>query len=123
MWFGFFSNLLWGICFISSILFLKRWGAIGISFAYLFAYFITTIIFIPFYIKKNIVDKEYFFNKNILFIWTMYITYIIICIYTNNIFIKAILFSIMMCVVYWGCEKFFGITKSIKMIWNTKIRK
>jgi O-antigen/teichoic acid export membrane protein len=124
MWFGFFSNLLWGICFIISILFFKRWGAIGISFAYLFAYFITTVVFIPVYIKKNIVDRKYFFNKRILAIWAVFILYLLVSLIVDHIFIKGLFFLIMMFTVYWGCETFFRISEKLQVVLNkTRIYK
>ena len=120
MWFGFFSNFLWGICFIICIFLFKRWGAIGISCAYLLAYFITTIVFIPFYIKERIVDKKYFFNMRILTIWLVYIMYLVASLFLDNIWIKCIFFGIMMFMVYWGCETFFGISKKIYYVIKRK---
>lgn len=114
MWFGFFSNLLWGICFIISILILKRWGSIGISFAYLFSYFITTIVFIPFYIKKKIVDKKYFLSKKVLAIWLVFISYLLVLLFIDNILVKGLFFLGMMLMVYWGCDTFFSISKKLQ---------
>jgi O-antigen/teichoic acid export membrane protein len=120
MWFGFFSNLLWGICFIICILIFKQWGAIGISCAYLLAYFITTVIFVPFYIKEKIVDKKYFLNKTILAIWAVFIVYLVVSLIFDNIWVKGILFLAMMFMVYWGCEIFFGISGKVLAVLTRK---
>ncbi len=116
MWFGFFSNLLWGVCFILSILFFKKWNAVGISCAYLFSYFITTIVFVPFYIKRKVVNRKYFFNTRILTIWAVFVMYLFVALLFDSIWIKGIFLIVMISVIYWGFERFFNISNRIMLV-------
>lgn len=120
MWFGFFSNLLWGICFIICILFFREKGAVGISCAYLLAYFITTVIFIPFYIMRKIVDRRYFLNGKVLSIWAVFILYLAVSLVFDYIWLKDIFFAVVMLMVYRGCESFFGVSEKIVLLLKRK---
>jgi len=52
MWYGFFSNLLWGAILISMTLLLAKHGALGLGIAYVGAYLLNSIIVVPLYFKK-----------------------------------------------------------------------
>ena len=53
MWWGFLDNIIMGNIFISSVIFLKNLGALGLALAYIIAYVFKTIIFVPFYLWKE----------------------------------------------------------------------
>ena len=51
MWWGFMSNIVWGVLFLGSILIFKNLGALGLAVSYIISYSVNTIIFVPFYIS------------------------------------------------------------------------
>lgn len=88
MWWGFLSNTLWSISFLFILWSIRNKGAIGLSTAYLIAYTIATIIFVPFYIKRGIVDKSLIVSKEIVLMWIVLIGQMMVTILTSNIFIR-----------------------------------
>lgn len=90
MWWGFLSNSLWGISFLLILWFIRDWGSIGIAAAYLIAYIITTIIFVPFYIKRGVVHQSLIISKDILLMWSALFIEIVVTIVTSNILVRLI---------------------------------
>jgi len=58
MWFSFFSNLMWASMAIISMNFLKDEGSIGRALSFLLAYIISNLIFVFFYIRKELIPKN-----------------------------------------------------------------
>ena len=69
MWWGFLSNTLWGATFLGLLWVIHDWGAIGMASSYLVAYFVTTIVFVPFYIRRKVVHRSLLISKEIVFMW------------------------------------------------------
>ncbi len=69
MWWGFLSNLVWGILFLVSIMIFQSLGALGLSLSYIISYSINTIIFVPFYISRKVVPLELLVSKEVIIIW------------------------------------------------------
>ena len=83
MWYGFLDNVVWGaLLIIFSSIFVKH-GALGIAIAFLLAYVITTILFVPLYTKNKRVPKMLLYSSNVLIIWFVIILCIIISFYYN----------------------------------------
>ncbi|WPC43289.1 oligosaccharide flippase family protein [Clostridium sp. JS66] len=96
MWWAFMSNALWGITFLGILWHIRVLGAIGIAIAYLISYFITTVVFIPFYIRRGVVHHSLLISKEIIFMWLALLIQTIVTAITRNIVIRvlALLFSI-----------------------------
>ncbi|WP_172280037.1 oligosaccharide flippase family protein [Chryseobacterium sp. LAM-KRS1] len=58
MWFSVFSNGFWGITAIAFSYLLVDYGAIGRGVAFVIAYFLNTVLFIPYFIKNKLVNKK-----------------------------------------------------------------
>lgn len=69
MWWSFTGNLIWGITSMISVYYLAGYGAVGISISLFIAYLLNTIIFVPFYINRKLIEKRDLFNKYTLWIW------------------------------------------------------
>jgi O-antigen/teichoic acid export membrane protein len=69
MWWGFLDNALWGGAFLGLLWKIRSWGATGIASSYLAAYVITTIVFVPFYIRKKVVDRSLLISKEVILMW------------------------------------------------------
>jgi O-antigen/teichoic acid export membrane protein len=73
LWFGFLSNFLWGVLLLSGAFFLVKWGAVGLSIAYLFAYTLVTIAFVPVYLRLGLVPKSTIISLEAIVIWAVVI--------------------------------------------------
>jgi len=92
MWWGFLSNTLWGISFLSMLWFIRGRGAIGLSTSYVVAYTVSTIIFVPFYIKNGVVHRSLIISKEVLLMWVALILQLFATILTFNIVVHALTF-------------------------------
>lgn len=99
MWFGFLSNALWAISFLIFMVLLKEYGSIGISLTYFLSYLISTVIFVPFYIRKKAAKKSFFYSAKINLLWILLGTSAIVSCLDVNIIIKLILLLIL--IVSW----------------------
>lgn len=73
MWFGLVNNLFWAIIFLLVTYICIPLGAIGLATAYFSSYFLTTLLFIPLFIKRKIVSRELFVSRYISLIWILLI--------------------------------------------------
>lgn len=93
MWWGFLDNILWAIFLVGSVILLKNLGALGLSISYIIAYTLNTVIFVPFYLWKNVVPHDVIISKSIFLIWAVLIFQTIITL-LNVLIILRILFFI-----------------------------
>lgn len=63
MWFSVLSNMLWAVSTIFFAYILVQKGSTGRSFSIFIGYLINTIIFIPFYLNRKLIDKNLFLTK------------------------------------------------------------
>lgn len=97
MWWGFLSNTIWGISFLLVLLFIYNLGAIGLALSYTAAYIISTIIFVPFYIKNGVVHRTLIISNKIIMMWITLIIQIFITIfYPEAILLRLLTFIISM---------------------------
>ena len=80
MWWGFLSNFVWGILFIISIMIFKNLGSLGLAVSYLISYAVNTIIFVPFYLSRNVVPRDLIMSKEVVIVWIVLIIQTIITI-------------------------------------------
>lgn len=73
MWWGFLSNLVWGVLFLISIIIFQNLGALGLSLSYIISYSINTVIFVPFYISRKVVPIDLLISKEVIVIWVILI--------------------------------------------------
>lgn len=101
MWWSTLSNLIWSILSIYFAYILSSYGSVGISSAILIAYLINFILFIPFYIKHNLISRELLFNNFFIYIWLIIIIIILLPIYLESlIVIKIVFFFIVSYIIY-----------------------
>ncbi len=71
MWWGVLSNVVWGALLIGGTLLLRSWGAKGLATAYVLAYGLNTIVFVPFYVKRGLIPRKVLLSRQALFIWAV----------------------------------------------------
>lgn len=89
MWWGFLSNALWGATFLGLLWGIRDWGAIGIAVSYLVSYFITTVVFVPFYIRRKVVHRSLLISKETVFMWVALLIQMVGTALTENIAVRV----------------------------------
>lgn len=77
LWWSFFGNASWGGSAIICSYLLCRYGSQGIAASFAIAYTLNTIIFIPFYIKKNLCPKRILTSIYSIFVWIIILLLVI----------------------------------------------
>ncbi|MEN6554074.1 MAG: oligosaccharide flippase family protein [Methanobacterium sp.] len=94
MWWGFLNNFIWGAIFLVLVYLLKTLGALGLSIAYVTAYILITIIFIPLYLHKKVVPRDLLISKEVILIWAILSIQTIITLVNPTILIKFLVLII-----------------------------
>lgn len=94
MWWGFLSNLVWGVLFLGSLLIFKNLGSLGLAVSYLISYAMDTILFVPFYLSKKVVPKDLIMSKEVLVIWIVLILQVILTSLGISLWIRLISLTI-----------------------------
>lgn len=90
MWWGFLSNMVWGILFISLIIIFENLGSLGLALSYIISYGINTVIFVPFYLSRKVVPKNLLVSPEVFLIWVVLITQTIMALLNVNLWIRFI---------------------------------
>ena len=90
MWWGFISNMVWGILFITSILIFKNLGALDLALSYIISYSMNTLIFVPFYLSKKVIPKHLLISTEVFLIWIVLIIQTSLSLLNVNILTKFI---------------------------------
>jgi len=96
LWFTFISNLIWGIILYLSFLVFQADGSVGLSFSYLIAYILNTIIILPIYQRKKCIDLKALFKAGVLITLTLIICGPLFLLFNPSFLLKAFYFSITM---------------------------
>ena len=90
MWWGFLSNLVWGILFLGSLLVFKNFGSLGLAMSYTISYSINTLIFVPFYLSRNVVQKDLIISWEVALVWIVLILQTCLTILNVSLWIRFI---------------------------------
>lgn len=113
MWYGFFSNLLWGIILIVMTYMLAKNGALGLGIAYVAAYLLNSIIVVPFYFKKLEMGRIVKVDLQMGALLSLaLIPGILVQVLPMSSFIKAVLVSgVLVLLTFIGRKLFFLLTR------------
>lgn len=70
-WYSVFSNVVWGVMFMSGVLILKAEGAIGLAKALTYSQFAHFLLGLPYFIYKKIIPLELLFSARLLVLWLL----------------------------------------------------
>ena len=90
MWWGFLDNIIWAIFLISTVILLKPLGALALASAYIIAYVLNTLIFVPFYLSKDVVPKNLIVSKEVFAIWAVLIIQTVITLLDYSVWVRGI---------------------------------
>jgi O-antigen/teichoic acid export membrane protein len=94
MWWGFLDNVIWAVFLIASVLLLKDLGALALALGYVIAYVLNTLIFVPFYLWKNVVPTHLIISKEVFAIWTVLSLQTILTIFNAPFLIRILALTI-----------------------------
>lgn len=96
LWLSLSSNLLWAVVAIALHYCLRQYGSIGVAVAYLVAYMLSTIVFLPIYTIKGYVKREVIISKRIAYIWVAISIQFVVSIIKINIYLRVFV-AVMIC--------------------------
>jgi len=108
MWWGFVSNIVWGLLFLGSVYVLKNLGALGLALSYIISYSINTIIFLPVYISLKIIPKNLLISQEIIIIWLALFIQTILSFLNINPILRLICLIITIIIVISSFYKIWG---------------
>ncbi|OUS21422.1 hypothetical protein A9Q93_01060 [Nonlabens dokdonensis] len=107
MWYSVFSNLFWGILVLLLSYILVDYGAIGRALSYFSAYLLNFLLFVPFYIRKRLVDPKLIFNKFNLFILMILSSILFSFINLSSVFPRIIILLLSVVLIAYILYKWF----------------
>ena len=99
LWWGFFSNALWGIILIVSTLFLIHLGAPGLAASFVIAYMSQTLILFPLYYSRNLVPKGTLLSIESVLIWLVLVGLVFLNIVNMSLLSRSFVFIPSMLIV------------------------
>lgn len=105
LWWGFLSNLIWGVLVLFSAFFLVKWGAVGLAAAYAIAYILNTVVFVPWYLRLGLVPRSTIISFEAAVIWLVTIFLILMNWIDAPIMFRAICFPISILLVIFSFKR------------------
>lgn len=112
MWLGFFSNLLWAVIIIICTRAFSKYGAVGLSLAYVISYAVNTAIILPVYFVKKLAPLESMMSKYTLAIWLVVIVQFVIVYFEFPLWIRMSQFLLAIGALAWAGLGVFDIKLS-----------
>lgn len=92
LWWGFGSNVLWGIILIVSTYYLVPYGAPGLAAASVIAYILNTLVLLPLYYSRNLVPKGTLVSPEAGLIWAVLLGLVFLNLFDASLLLRALLF-------------------------------
>lgn len=123
MWFGFASNAVWAIAIIFCTLSFRRYGAIGLSLAYLISYVANTLLIMPIYFRWKLAPRETLLSKYTIVIWVVMSIQFAVVYFEAPFYLRSIQFLVMLGMLVWASLGIFNIKMSElkKVVFPSKV--
>lgn len=106
LWWSLLGNSFWALIALFTVYHLKDYGSVGRAFGFTLAYVINTLIFIPLYIKMNLISRDLLMNKFSISIWLLILLSFVFGMYISNIY-TLMLSSIILPVIFYMFYRWF----------------
>lgn len=100
MWWSVFSNGFWGIALILLSYYFASYGAIGITTSFLLAYILNSLIFLPLYLNKGLVNKMLLISKPSLIAWFLLLLSPSVYYLSEYVFVKLVFLIIFFSIIF-----------------------
>lgn len=94
LWWGFFSNLIWGALLLISAYLLVEWGAVGLAAAYAIAYVFNTIVVLPWYLTMRLVPKSTIISWEAALIWIVIAAFALLNWFGAPLFLRIVCLAV-----------------------------
>ncbi|MCK5173874.1 MAG: oligosaccharide flippase family protein [Planctomycetes bacterium] len=112
MWWAVLSNMMWAAVLLTSFWFLRRFGAIGLAGAFVIAYGLNTICFVPLYVFKKLAPKGTLISTRAIVIWLMIILLTCLSMFRYSLLIRAIALAAAIFPLYYSFRDLFLLRKT-----------
>ena len=90
LWWGLLSNTIWAVLLLGSAWWLTQRGAAGLAAAFLLAYGLNTVMFVPFYTRRGLVPKGTMVSPEAALIWMLIGGLAVLSVFTTSLLIRSI---------------------------------
>lgn len=90
LWWSCLSNSMWAVVLLGSAWFLKGFGAFGLACAFLIAYTLNTICFVPLYTSRNLAPRGTLISLEAISIWLVIMCLASLSIFQFPLFVRCI---------------------------------
>lgn len=111
MWWGFLSNLMWAIVLLGSFWFLRRFGAIGLASAFVIAYGLNTICFVPLYLSRRLAPRGTLISVEAITIWFVIAALASLSILQLSLLVRSISLLVSVLPVYIAFRRLFLVNR------------
>lgn len=109
-WWSLFSNLIWGLSLVTFVYFYVGIDSTTMAIGYTLAYSLNILVLFPIFNKRNLIPKNSILGFDSLLIWLLLLSSAIFCLQNYTLYIRIIVFCIVLClVVYIVYKKFIRI--------------
>ncbi len=101
MWWSVLGNSFWGVVLILLTSQLAIYGSMGLAISFFAAYVVNSIVFLPLYLKKGLVNKKLLISIPLLMIWLLLLFSPTIYFFIENIFFRlSLLVGVLLIISY-----------------------
>ena len=111
MWWGFLSNIMWAIVLLGSFWFLKQFGAIGLAGAFMIAYSLNAIVFIPLYTSRKLAPKSTLISLETATIWLVIAGLALLSIFQFPLLVRGVGLLVSVLPLYIAFRRLFMVHK------------
>lgn len=90
MWWSLLSNAMWATVLLGSFWLLKQFGAIGLASAFVTAYVLNTICFVPLYTRRRLAPKGTIISSETATIWIVIAVLTLLSIFQFSLFVRGV---------------------------------
>jgi len=105
LWWGFASNLVWGVVLLAGFLFMVPWGAPGLAGAFLLAYVVNVAIFIPLYTVKRLVPRNTIVSRHAGVVWLVILVATVCGVLEANILLRVAILAVGSVLLFVGVKR------------------
>ncbi|HUW56486.1 MAG TPA: oligosaccharide flippase family protein [Planctomycetota bacterium] len=104
MWWGFLSNAVWAVLLLGAMVVGRHYGSVGMAVAYVLAYGLNTLVFVPFYLRRGVVPKELMWSPYVLMVWLVLIGAVVANLFEPGWVVRAFMAVVLLGVIAYAAR-------------------
>lgn len=122
MWWGVLSNVVWGVLLIGGTLLFRHAGAMGLATAYVLAYGLNTVVFVPFYVNRGLVPRRVLLSGQALIIWAILLFACLSVVLQMPLWLRLLMVLPMIMGLRSLLKQLFSKNEALSNQWDTGVR-